>query len=65
VCFALGSRILFLEFGFWGSLLGSSALFFVRAVATGGMFCLAREVIFHVDFFGFRNCLIGVRSCWF
>ena len=50
VCFALGSRILFLEFRFRGSLLGSSVLFFVRAVATGKMFCLAREVIFYVDF---------------
>ena len=48
--FTLGSRIFFLEVGFRCFLLGSSVLFFVRAVATGKMFCLAREVIFYVGF---------------
>jgi hypothetical protein len=66
VCFALGLRILFLEFTFRGFLLGSSVLlFFVRAVATGKMFYLAREFFFYVALFGFRNCLFGFRSLWF
>ena len=38
VCFALGSHVLFLELGLRGFLLGSSVLFFVRAVAAGKMF---------------------------
>jgi hypothetical protein len=65
VCFALGSRILLLEFGFQGSLLGSSVLFFVRAVATGKMFCLAREVIFMWVFLATEILCLAFLTFWF
>ena len=42
--FYVGLAHLFLELGFRGFLLGSGVSFFVRAVAVGKTFCLAREV---------------------
>ena len=65
VCFALGSRILFLEFGSRGSLLDSSVLFFVRTVATGKMFCLAREVIFMWVFLASAIVYLAFATFWF